>query len=86
MLEGEPEQVRDVLHGGSLRLEEGEKLSALGGEVGREAFNEGVLDAERLSVLSAHFMYPTAQEGSLDADIQSGDRGRRRKNRVDEKT
>jgi hypothetical protein len=65
MLEGESEPVRDVVCGGSLRLEEGEELSALDGEVGREAFNEGVFDAERLGVLSAHFVYPTSQEGSL---------------------
>jgi hypothetical protein len=65
MLEGEPEPFRDVVYGGSLRLEVVVELGALVGKIGREAFNEGVLNAERLGVLSAHVVYLTVQEGSL---------------------
>jgi hypothetical protein len=76
LLKGEPELIGDVLSGSPLWLEEGEKLSALGGEVGREAFNKGVLDAKGLGMLSAHLLDPATEARPLVASgLELGKQG-----------
>jgi hypothetical protein len=83
LIEGVPQLARGSERVGPLWLVEGEKLGAFGSELralgsnfSGDALDEGVLDAESLSVLSAHLLEPSAEcEQLLTSRLEFGEQG-----------